>query len=110
LLWCVLGFLVEGRGTLAPIDPPRRLVTGRLYQHVRNPMYVGLLTLLAGEAVGFGSIDLTAYAVAVAACVHLFVIGYEEPSLHRRFGAAYDQYRQAVPRWIPRPRSASPSR
>ena len=44
-----------------------------------------------------------AYAGAMAVCCHLFVIGYEEPTLRRRFGSAYLEYRRAVPRWIPRP-------
>ena len=43
-------------------------------------------------------IDFASFALAVFA----FVRGYEEPTLRRRFGAAYLEYRRAVPRWIPR--------
>ena len=101
-LACVYDFLTAGRGTPAPYDPPRRLVARRLYRHVRNPMYLSLLSALLGEAIYFQSARLIAYAAVVALAVHLFVVLYEEPTLTRRFGAGYEAYRQRVPRWIPR--------
>src|ERR687888_521600 len=55
LLWCIWEFFTEGRGTLAPVDPPKHLVVRGLYQHVRNPMYVSVVTILIGEAVLFMS-------------------------------------------------------
>jgi protein-S-isoprenylcysteine O-methyltransferase Ste14 len=102
LTWCWVGFVVEGRGTPAPYDPPRRLVTGQLYRWVRNPMYVALVIVLLGESVAFQSLALLVYAGVVWLACHLFVVLYEEPALHRRFGAAYDSYRGQVPRWLPR--------
>ena len=102
LFWCFAGFIAEGQGTPAPYDPPRRLVSGRLYRWVRNPMYVAVTTVVLGEALLFGSVALLGYAVAIWVVFHLFVTLYEEPGLHARFGAAYDAYRTAVPRWIPR--------
>ena len=102
LLVCFAGFVLEGRGTPGPWDPPRRLVTGVLYAHVRNPMYIGILTTLAGEAILFRSFALVAWAIVAAAAFHLFVVLYEEPTLHRLFGAPYDEYRRRVPRWLPR--------
>ncbi|MEX0787690.1 MAG: isoprenylcysteine carboxylmethyltransferase family protein [Anaerolineales bacterium] len=101
-LACVYDFITAGRGTPAPYDPPRRLVSRRLYRHVRNPMYLSLLALLLGEAIALESRILLAYAAAVAVAVNLFVVLYEEPHLTRRFGATYEAYRRAVPRWIPR--------
>jgi len=102
LVWCWVGFVAEGRGTPAPYDPPRQLVTGQLYRWVRNPMYVALVIVLLGESVAFQSLALLAYTGAVWLACHLFVLLYEEPALHRRFGAAYDTYRGQVPRWLPR--------
>jgi protein-S-isoprenylcysteine O-methyltransferase Ste14 len=102
LAWCWVGFMVEGRGTPAPYDPPRQLVTGRVYRRVRNPMYVGLVLALLGESLVFQSPALLLYAGVVWLCCHLFVVLYEEPALRRRFGAAYDAYRVHVPRWLPR--------
>ena len=55
LLWCIRDFGVVGRGTLAPVDPPRHLVVRGLYRYVRNPMYVGVISILLGEALLFGS-------------------------------------------------------
>ena len=103
LLWCFAGFIVEGEGTPAAYDPPRQLVRGRLYRWVRNPMYVAVLEVVVGEAAGFGSVALLGYAVALWLVFHLFVTLYEEPGLAARFGLAYEAYRRAVPRWIPRP-------
>jgi protein-S-isoprenylcysteine O-methyltransferase Ste14 len=101
-LACVYDFVTAGRGTPAPYDPPRNLVSRRLYRRVRNPMYVSLLAVLLGGAISLESPILLAYAAAVAVAVHLFVVFYEEPHLALRFGAAYEAYRRTVPRWIPR--------
>jgi len=108
LVWCWVGFVTEGRGTPAPYDPPRQLVTGQLYRWVRNPIYVALVIVLLGESVAFQSLALLAYAGVVWLGCHLFVVLYEEPALHRRFGAAYDAYRGQVPRWLPRLRRSRP--
>jgi len=100
--WCVWDFAVAGRGTPAPIDPPQALVIRGLYRHVRNPMYVGVTLVLLGESALFRSLPLLIYASVVASGFHLFVVLHEEPALRRRFGAAYEEYCQAVPRWIPK--------
>ena len=102
LVWCWVGFVTEGRGTPAPYDPPRQLVTGQLYRWVRNPMYVALVIVLLGESVAFQSLALLVYTGVVWLTCHLFVVLYEKPALRRRFGAAYDTYRKQVPRWLPR--------
>ena len=100
-LWCAWDFAFAGRGTPAPLDPPRLLVTRGLYRLVRNPIYVGVLLILAGEAVLFESLTLLIYALFVWLVFHIFVVAYEEPTLKEKFGAAYEEYRKAVPRWIP---------
>jgi protein-S-isoprenylcysteine O-methyltransferase Ste14 len=107
LFWCIRDFAVSGRGTLAPIDPPRKLVRAGLYRYVRNPMYVAVLTTLFGEALYFGSRTLAIYAVGVWLAFHAFVLLYEEPKLRELFGADYEAYRATVPRWIPRPKPRS---
>src|SRR5205085_3861249 len=53
MLWCMWRFATTGRGTPAPFDPPRYIVRGGLYEHVRNPMYWGMALALIGEAVLF---------------------------------------------------------
>lgn len=103
-LWCILTFSLLGRGTPAPFDPPRRLVVRGPYRFVRNPMYLGAFLALLGAAMLYHSIWLAGYAVAFVLVTHLFVLGYEEPTLTRTFGQSYTDYRVAVHRWIPRPR------
>jgi protein-S-isoprenylcysteine O-methyltransferase Ste14 len=98
---CVWEFARSGRGTLAPLDPPTQLVVRGLYRYVRNPMYLSVTTIVCGELLLTRSLALFTYWVIWFACVNLFVIGYEEPTLRRQFGASYERYTEAVARWIP---------
>ncbi|HVE80321.1 MAG TPA: isoprenylcysteine carboxylmethyltransferase family protein [Gemmatimonadaceae bacterium] len=101
-LWCLWDFAVTGRGTPAPIDPPKHLVVRGLYRYVRNPMYVGVWLVVAAWTVAFRSAAMLRYAVAIAVMFHLVVLLVEEPLLRRRFGPAYEDYCRAVRRWLPR--------
>jgi protein-S-isoprenylcysteine O-methyltransferase Ste14 len=105
-LWLLLDsvfirFAHEGRGTLAPIDPPRFVVRGGAYRIVRNPMYVANVAIIVGLGAVFRSWPLLAWAVVVLLAFHLFVVIYEEPTLRRLFGEDYEDYRRDVGRWIP---------
>lgn len=102
LLWCIRDFYVAGRGTLAPWSPPKHLVVVGLYRFSRNPMYIAVLIVLAGWAIGFGSFMLALYAGIVMTLFHLRVIFHEEPWLEREFGEQWIRYRADVPRWIGR--------
>ena len=104
LLWCVWSFYIEGRGTLAPWSPPRHLVVCGLYRFSRNPMYVSVILILWGWAVGFRSRALALYALGVMLMFHLRVVLGEEPWLARTHGEAWHRYRAAVPRWFGRAR------
>jgi protein-S-isoprenylcysteine O-methyltransferase Ste14 len=95
-------FVREGRGTPAPVAPPEVLVVGGEYRYVRNPMYVAVVACILGQAVLLGSLALLGYAVLVWLAMAAFVRWYEEPTLRARFGARYEEYRAAVPAWIPR--------
>jgi protein-S-isoprenylcysteine O-methyltransferase Ste14 len=97
---CVLTFVVVGRGTPAPFDPPRRLVDRGPYAIVRNPMYIGAILALLGAAAFYQSQAIAGYAAAFFVVMHLFVIAYEEPTLRTTFGPAYDDYCGRVRRWI----------
>lgn len=105
---CQSDFMTIGRGTPAPIDPPRRLVVAGLYRFVRNPMYLSVGLLLVGEVIVSASVTLAAYTAVVFACWHLFVLLYEEPTLERMFGDEFRAYRSRVPRWVPRLRPPPP--
>jgi len=103
-------FATLGRGTLAPWDPPRRLVLTGVYRYVRNPMISGVLLVLVGEAVGLFSPEVLAWAAAFFALNATLIPLVEEPGLERRFGDEYVEYRRHVPRWIPRARPWEPGR
>ena len=100
-LACVWQFGTHGRGTPAPIDPPKRLVMRGPYRWVRNPMYLAVLLFVLGEAVFFRHLTLALYLVFLASAFQLFVVLYEEPALRRRHGAIYSDYCNAVNRWLP---------
>ena len=100
-LWCVGAFAWIGKGTPAPFDPPRRLVVRGPYRFVRNPMYIGAGTALAGAALFYKSLPLLVYVVIFVLITHLFVTLYEEPALRRTFGQEYEAYCHRVRRWLP---------
>ena len=101
----VTRFVREGHGTPAPIAPTRHLVVGGPFRRVRNPGYVAVLLLVAGQALLFASTAVLAYAALLALGFHVFVLLYEEPTLRRTYGPEYDDYCRQVPRWIPRLRA-----
>ena len=102
LLHAFARFALEGLGTPAPIAPTEKLVVGGVYRHVRNPMYVAVLSIILGQALLFSSWAVLVYGLVAAAAMISFVKIYEEPTLARRYGAEYETYRHAVPGWLPR--------
>jgi protein-S-isoprenylcysteine O-methyltransferase Ste14 len=102
VLSCFWDFTFKGRGTPVPSDPPRELVVTGFYHYVRNPIYVAVLLIFLGHFLWFGYWALLTYTVMAFIGVHVFVVLYEEPTLKRKFGAAYEEYLNHVPRWIPK--------
>ena len=85
-------FALKGLGTPAPIAPTTHLVVSGLYRYVRNPMYLGVLAVVLGQALILGRAVLVPYAVFLWAAFSAFVVLYEEPALQRRFGASFTEY------------------
>ena len=102
VLACAGVFISRGRGTPAIFDAPRAFVAIGPYKYVRNPMYIGGLMLLIGFGLYERSISILFLTLPLFLLVHLFVLFYEEPTLTRKFGSSYQEYRRAVRRWIPR--------
>ena len=100
LLYAFAEFALEGLGTPAPIAPTRHLVVGGVYRFVRNPMYVAVLSIIAGQALIWGSATLVIYGASLGTAFALFVRLYEEPTMRATYGAEYERYRAAVPGWI----------
>jgi protein-S-isoprenylcysteine O-methyltransferase Ste14 len=100
LIVCVVRFMTEGKGTISPFDPTRELVVRGLYRYSRNPMYMGVVTLLAGEAIFWWSTALAVYTVCVFVAFNLFIMLHEEPRLEHDFPEKYIEYRRKVRRWI----------
>lgn len=105
----VFAQFVRAGGTPMPGAMTTRLVVTGFNRYVRNPIYLGVVTVFIGEALLLGQASLLVYAAAAWAGVAAFVHWFEEPALAHRFGADYEAYRLAVPAWIPRPTPWSPN-
>jgi protein-S-isoprenylcysteine O-methyltransferase Ste14 len=95
-------FIFEGRGTPAVFDPPKRFVPHGPYRLVRNPMYIGGVSMLLGLGFYLTSVSMALFALIAFLLIHTFVVFAEEPGLRKRFGQEYEDYCKSVPRWIPR--------
>jgi protein-S-isoprenylcysteine O-methyltransferase Ste14 len=110
--WCALQFLLRGKGTpnisfARPLGfligkEPVRLVSQSIYRFSRNPMYVGVITIVFGEALLVGSLNPMMYGLALCLWFHLVVVFIEEPHLRKTRGDTYKQYCAETPRWLPR--------
>ncbi|MEP6595368.1 MAG: isoprenylcysteine carboxylmethyltransferase family protein [Ginsengibacter sp.] len=95
-------FIKIGRGTLAPWSPTKKLVITGLYRYVRNPMILGVLTVLLGEALSLWSENILIWAASFFIINTIYFFIYEEPDLERKFGEDYREYKKHVSRWLPR--------
>jgi protein-S-isoprenylcysteine O-methyltransferase Ste14 len=107
-LTCVALFVLRGRGTPAPFDPPREFVATGPYRLVRNPMYVGGMAVLLGWGLILLSPSIVLLAVGFMLLAHVFVVFYEEPALEKSFDASYLEYKRSVGRWLPKWRRLPP--
>lgn len=96
---CAWRFATEGNGTAAPWDAPNRIVMGGLYRWTRNPMYVGVIIALIGEALWIRTPAMIAYAAAASLMFHIRVLTYEEPAMRRLSKSDFLAYTSRVKRW-----------
>lgn len=99
-IYCSRLFLIFGRGTPAPIEPPKKLVVNGLYKYTRNPIYLGYFMILLGEFLFFGQFLLLIYFSFAIIGINIYVIFHEEPILKKRFGKSYQEYLKKIPRWV----------
>ena len=102
VLLCIVVFIIRGKGTPAPFDPPTEFVATGPYAYVRNPMYIGGFILLTGFGLYHHSLSILILSVILFAIFHLFVVFYEEPVLENQFGKSYVDYKKRINRWIPK--------
>ena len=102
MAWTIFSFIRIGKGTLAPWSPTKKLVIKGLYRYVRNPMILGVLTVLLGEALCLWSQNILIWALSFFVINTIYFIIYEEPDLEKRFGEEYCRYKKHVWRWLPR--------
>ncbi|MFX0046231.1 MAG: methyltransferase family protein [Candidatus Hermodarchaeota archaeon] len=95
-------FAKYGEGSAAPWDPPVKLVVDGVYRYSRNPMVLGVLFTVIGEAVLFWSLPLLLLFLVLWIGNHILFVKGEEPELTEKFGDKYTRYMKNVPRWFPR--------
>ena len=95
-------FATEGKGTLAPWDPPRLFVVHGPYRFVRNPLISGVIILLFGESLTLRSLPNGVWALLFLILNLFYIPLVEEPQLEKRFGDSYREYCRHVRRFIPR--------
>jgi len=101
-------FAFQGLGTPAPVFPARHLVVTGFYRYVRNPIYLAAVSVILGEGLILGNVNVLAYGVLAWLGTNWFVVAYEEPTLRKTFGPEYDAFCRNVPRWVPRPSPWTP--
>lgn len=101
MIMTIKAFIQIGIGTLAPWNPTKELVTDGIYGYVRNPMILGVLTVLAGESIALLSMSIFYWAILFFITNNFYFVLYEEPYLERKFGDKYMKYKMNVRRWIP---------
>ena len=110
LLWCVRDFYVSGKGTVAPWDPPKNLVTVGLYRHVRNPMYVGVLLILSGWVIITASPIVFGFSAFMLTAFYFRVKLHEEPWAEKTFTDQWLDYKNHVPQWLPQLKAYYPDK
>jgi protein-S-isoprenylcysteine O-methyltransferase Ste14 len=100
--FCVVYF-IKSKGTPAPLNPPKKIVTGGPYAYSRNPMMTGLFLQLFGFGIYTGSISLTFIVTPLFIILNVIELKkIEEPELVKRFGQEYIEYREKVPMFLPK--------
>ena len=94
-------FTTFGAGTPAPWEPSQKLVIRGPYRYIRNPMITGVILILLGESILFNSWLVFLWTLVFIVGNMIYFPYVEEKGLVARFGDAYREYRDQVPRWIP---------
>jgi protein-S-isoprenylcysteine O-methyltransferase Ste14 len=102
-------FIRIGKGTLAPWSPTKKLIVSGIYRYVRNPMIMGVFTVLIGESICILSSRIFFWAILFFIINTIYFVLYEEPNLEKKFGSEYLEYKRNVPRWLPRKKPYKPS-
>lgn len=102
MAWTAILLVLYGQGSSAPWRPTRKLVVEGPFKFVRNPMTVGALMMMLGEALITSSRPMALWLAAVFVALNAYIFLIEEPGLKKRFGEDYQTYKQNVGRWIPR--------
>lgn len=98
-LWSCSLFL-KNSTTLQPSEESTSLVTSGPFCLSRNPIYLGMASILLGVAVVLGTLVALVFLVIFVTLIELFIIPGEERMLEKLFGEPYREYKKSVRKWI----------
>jgi len=98
--WGVLTFKKNNTSINPHDEKPKKIIATGPFKFTRNPMYLGILTLLLGIAVLFGSVSAPISPLIFFITVNFGFIPYEERMLGKIFGEEYENYKKKVRRWV----------
>ncbi|MDD1683838.1 MAG: isoprenylcysteine carboxylmethyltransferase family protein [Methanoregula sp.] len=98
-LWSRSLFL-RNSTTLQLAEEPSSLVTSGPFRLSRNPIYLGMASILLGVAVVQGTLVALVFPVLFVTVIGFFIIPGEERKLENLFGESYREYKKSVRRWI----------
>jgi|SRR5579872_3583935 len=99
LLWAIAWFAHEG---VKPYPPIERVITTGPYAYSRNPMYGGVVMVMIGQGLLFGSRGGVIYGVCWLVAFLIFERTIDDPFIIKRMGKPYEEYVKSVPGWVPR--------
>jgi protein-S-isoprenylcysteine O-methyltransferase Ste14 len=99
MMWAWWVFKLK-RIPVCPGSESGTLASGGPFRITRNPMYLGMLTMLLGVALWVGTPPFYAAALIFFGVINWVFIAFEEQKLEKDFGAAYSRYRSNVRRWV----------
>jgi len=86
--------------TIKPFEEPTSFIETGPFRYSRNPIYLGMVLIVAGTALISGSVITFVAPVAFAIIIHILYLREEEHILEKRFGETYLAYKLKVHRWI----------
>jgi protein-S-isoprenylcysteine O-methyltransferase Ste14 len=103
VIWCIMIFYSFGKGTLMPLSKleTQKLVITGPYRYIRNPMILGVIIILLGQSLIFGSYSLFEFCIFFLILNLFYIPLFEEKGLIRRFGDDFLTYKAKVHGWIP---------
>lgn len=100
LVFVSFRFMRKMKTTFIPDGTPEVLISSGPFKFSRNPIYLGMLTILVGLAFLMSSLSAIIIAIVFGTIINFTWIAHEEKKLHELFSEDWENYSSKVRRWI----------